>query len=196
MFTKLYKTEISCSKYNFRIDETITVTGRLIDFNNQAVIGEEVTLQVDEGLFENNEKTYTGITNSEGEIKVIYTPSDWGVYTLRCNDVNVLINIRGGWKEFTPKSILSNMKFWGKYNQDEVIVYFEGNVPTYSFNNNSPVTVLQIEEEDIFLRPYSTVCVPSENCRGEVYVTSGGDVKCIMKSLASHSQYIHYSRKK
>ena len=194
MITKLYNTKISCSKYNLKITDSIIVTVKLIDFNNNPVRDEEVLLTTDGGEFINKQKSYTGTTNSDGEVEVKYTPTDWGTYNLMCNDTNIVINVRGGWKNFpitvTHKSVTSS---FGQYNQDEVVIHFEGKIPKYT---NTPITVLKINEGYDFLTPHTTVCVPPHGCYGEVYVTNTGKVKCIMNTVTDHWQNIHYARKK
>lgn len=111
IITDLYQTKIECNKYNANIDDnTITVTVTLKDFNNNNVIGKNVTLSCDKGFFTKCigatkqvidnvvTKSVTGTTNNNGQITATWTASEWGLATFSANNAKIQCNITG-WKE-------------------------------------------------------------------------------------------------
>lgn len=101
----LYETRLDCTDYNPSIYETpndlIIVTVTLKDFNQNNVVGKSVTLTVDKGYFTKtvgqtsrnhtgtSTKTTTMNTDSNGQVKVTYAPSESGLCTFSCNNSKV-----------------------------------------------------------------------------------------------------------
>ena len=110
----LYQTRIDITKgtsgssyYNVGLDATdVTVTVLLVDFNNNPVGGENVTLSVTKGYFtKNGDKTLGGTsyksisatTDSLGKITATYTASERGLITFSANNTSISIEVTG-WK--------------------------------------------------------------------------------------------------
>lgn len=124
----LYHTIIDTEKANINIitnyDGTTTVdntstsfdiTVRLIDFEDNPVIGEEITVTsasagATPGYFTNNQATITSITNADGEATFKFTVNDIGNYLFTCNDasLNVRVYRDTGWQNVTYASGYAN----------------------------------------------------------------------------------------
>lgn len=197
MFTNLYKTIIDCSKYNITINDTIDVTVKIVDFDedNSIVVGEKVTITCSGGYFtmKNTDEeldTVETYTNRDGEVELQYTPTSWGDNIIQCNDATVQVRVIGGWLSFTPTIAHSSISSTtGLYNQDTVIVYYVGkSVP----KSTSPINLVKVPDE---FKPSVTNCCPPHLCDGQVYIDTDGYVKSILGDKKDHWQTIYYARK-
>lgn len=126
----LYHTIIDTEKANINIinqyDGTVNIeatstsfdiTVRLIDFEGNPVIGEEVTVnsstsgaEAQQGYFTNNNSYITGITNNNGECTFKFTVNEIGNCIFTCNDasLNVRVYRDTGWQGVTYASGYTN----------------------------------------------------------------------------------------
>ena len=131
--SKLYETKITCSDYNPNIDDTITVTVALIDFNGNNVTGTNATITVNQGYFTKytrnssdtaisgtSTQSYTGTTGSDGTFTMTYKCSEWGLATFSAKNHNAQIHIIG-WKDITSTAISPALQEYAKfYINDEI----------------------------------------------------------------------------
>ena len=114
--SKLYETKITCSNYNPNIDDTITVTVALIDFNGNNVTGTNATITVNQGYFTKytrnssdtaisgtTTKTYTGTTGTDGTFTMTYNCSEWGLATFSANNTKIQSEVTG-WKQISTNT--------------------------------------------------------------------------------------------
>ena len=123
IISDLYQTKIKCSKYRLSLNETITVTVKLEDFNRNPVTGKSVTLSVDfgkiMGVLKGNGgniatggKSVTVTTASDGEISISYKAQDMGLCTFVANATTLQVLV--GWEKI---SVLMDNK-WYNYSND------------------------------------------------------------------------------
>ena len=98
-------TNITASNYNPQIDSTVTVTVTVTDVYGDPVANKYVTTTCNIGKFTklNNQtisdtQSVTTQTDSNGEISLTYTGSEWGLVTFSANNYHDQINV-AGWKE-------------------------------------------------------------------------------------------------
>lgn len=104
----LYQTKITASDYNPSIDDSITVTVTLLDFNGNAVTGTNATITVNQGYFTKytrnstdtaisgtSTKSYNGTTGNNGSFTMTYKCSEWGLATFSANNIKTQINTKG-----------------------------------------------------------------------------------------------------
>ena len=98
-------TNITASNYNPQIDSTVTVTVTVTDVYGDPVANKYVTTTCNIGKFTklNNQtisdtQSVTTQTDSNGEISLTYTCSEWGLVTFSANNYHDQINV-AGWKE-------------------------------------------------------------------------------------------------
>lgn len=94
----LYHTFIDTESININMEtndsKSFQVTIKLIDFNGNPVLGEEVTVTVQGDItFSNNEQEITGHTNTNGEYTVTCTATDIGNNIITCNDETLPIRV-------------------------------------------------------------------------------------------------------
>lgn len=112
IITDLYKTELSSSKYNLSWlksseptddspvlkTETVTITVKLTDFNNNPVKNKSVSVSCDKGFFTGDVRSKTLTTNNSGIATVDYWTWVFEVDVIRCNDQSIMINAMDtGW---------------------------------------------------------------------------------------------------
>lgn len=150
IYENLYKTFIDCpARHN--INDELTVTIILKDYNNEFVDGELVTV-----YYDNTTIIGKGLTDSNGECSFNFTPLEWGLHTLHCNDTHISFHVYG-WKNYGYANNNS------KYCEDLVSVYYSGNV---SVKNNERVPLMVSVPRD---------CYPSSPCVQVLYW--GSDVR-------------------
>ena len=110
--SKLYKTQIDCSTYEPQIDSDDTeITITLLDFNNEPVSNEEVTVtcsgglfwyvkrnQIDRDAFPEEVSTVTMRTNNNGQFILGYWANEWGFINIQANNTNIKLYV-SGWRE-------------------------------------------------------------------------------------------------
>lgn len=108
MYNTLIETPLANINLGLNTDTTFTVTIKLIDFNGDPVIDTIATVEVFDGVFSNNDTTYTSITDTNGEFNVDVTASE--EVFLTCNDASLVINVYRdtGWQTPTFQSGWSN----------------------------------------------------------------------------------------
>ena len=106
IISDLYETRLEIDDYNPSLyvdsnDALLTVTVTLVDFNKTAVTGKSIKLTVDKGYFKKyvgattktisgtTTKTVTVNTDSNGQVKVTYAPSESGLCTFSCNNAKI-----------------------------------------------------------------------------------------------------------
>lgn len=111
----MYNIKISCkdendnASYNIDIDTDVTITATVLDFNGEPVIGKSLTIYYDDET-----SIYTGTTNSNGQISITYTCTDWGVHTFLIETFSTSVNVTG-WRTANDTADWKVM-----YNQDTV----------------------------------------------------------------------------
>lgn len=113
-------TNITASEYNPTIDSTVTVTITVNDVYDDPVENKYVTTTCNIGKFTklNNQtisdtQSVTAQTDSNGEISLTYTCSEWGLVTFSANEKNIQTRITG-WKQIlnhTNYTIYCNGEF-------------------------------------------------------------------------------------
>lgn len=184
----LYHTSISCSKYNAKINETITVTVKLTDFNGNPVTNKTAKVRCSDGVYFTRE---TGVTNDNGEATFTLHTVDWGMQNISCNDANVMINVRGGLKKGginKNNSNIQTLSFY--YNQDTVILYiYITNAPT----STTPAQLATITE-DILIPDIYFGCPSDGGTDGQIWIDSNGVVYSLFTN-ANQWIGIQYPRK-
>lgn len=94
----LYHTFIDTESININMEtndsKSFQVTIKLIDFNGNPVLGEEVTVTVQGDItFSNDEQEITGITDINGEYSIQCTATNIGNNIITCNDETLPIRV-------------------------------------------------------------------------------------------------------
>lgn len=89
IISDLYQTKIELSNYQPSIDDTITATVTLLDFNNQPVTGEGVNLAC------NGNVVKSANTDTNGQITASISCSEWGVMIFTANEATVTCHVTG-----------------------------------------------------------------------------------------------------
>lgn len=135
IINKLYKTVIDCTNNNWKwvIDDTKTITITLLDFNDEPVVDTEVTLTVDKGYFgdDTSAVSFTGTTDVNGSVSVLYHASKWGFVTFTCNDCKVQALVTG-WKKVQE---INRTDVVGK-----IYVYSDGRYARVEYNVGNAIT--------------------------------------------------------
>lgn len=94
-------TKIVASDYNPNIDSTITVTVTVKDVYDDPVENESVQVTCNIGKFTklngstiSDTQSVTAQTDSNGEISLTYSCSEWGLATFSANNTNTQINVQ------------------------------------------------------------------------------------------------------
>lgn len=113
-------TNITASNYNPKIDSTVTVTVTVTDVYGDPVANKYVTTTCNIGKFTklNNQtisdtQSVTAQTDSNGEISLTYTCSEWGLVTFSANNTSTQVRVLG-WKTIQSVSnytVLANGEF-------------------------------------------------------------------------------------
>ena len=111
IISDLYETKISTTNSHILLNDTITITVELIDFNGTKVNRNNVTITCNKGKFTNNSQSYTGNTVN-GVLSVDYKASENGVVTFQCKNVSYEIFVFGK----------KNMKITTEYNNRNLII--------------------------------------------------------------------------
>lgn len=126
LITKLYKIQIDCSTYEPQIDSDDTeITITLLDFNNEPVSNEEVTVtcsgglfwyvkrsQTDQNAFLEEVSTVTIRTNDNGQFILGYWANEWGFINIQANNTNIKLYVTG-WKEISLRLGIE-YDYWSK----------------------------------------------------------------------------------
>lgn len=103
MMTKIYKTILKTNNnvYNYSLGETVNIQVLIIDYNNDPVVGEAVTviIKTQEGTELLND---TYVTNTQGVINIPYIHQHPDVLIVSCNDKSIRL-IYDGWYQ-VPES--------------------------------------------------------------------------------------------
>ena len=100
-----YQYELTSSNYNPKIDSTITVTVTVKDVYDDPVENESVQVTCNIGKFTklngstiSDTQSVTAQTDSNGEISLTYSCSEWGLVTFSANKTSTQVNVTG-WKQ-------------------------------------------------------------------------------------------------
>lgn len=186
ILSRLYHTDIDCNKYNLRINETINVTITLTDFNEMPVKNTQVNVSCSNGTLSNN----NGITNSNGQVILTYTPAKWGIDTIHCNGTSIQVNVRGGWKDISVTKNHSGINtVTAQYNQDMVKIYLQGTIPS----STAPVTLATLNDTNF--APFNDTGSPSHVQYGQIFVRSNGAIHSIVSASSTNWWGCYYPRK-
>ena len=196
ILSDLYVTDISCNTYNMSIENTLKVTVTLTDYNDEPIVGKEVSVFTSNGVFlESDSKGFVGETDDDGVVEVTYKPSDWGNHIISSNDSSVQVHVVGGWKpiENINKGVqLESIN--GYYNQDTVRLEFI--VKNSVINENETIATLPNID---FIKPSKVVCFPAHLAnKAEFYLNSNGELKGCGSPSNINKQYmgVYYARSK
>lgn len=178
MFIKnFYVTEIDCSKYNIKYNETITVTVRLLDFNNNPVVGESITINSSRSL--GTLSNTTGVTDSNGEFTVQYTGINWGIDTLKCNGASVGVRIIGGRKSHTYTPSRSGLTVNIIESSDMIGIGLNGTVS----GSSSPLGYGSIPSS---IAPSNNIVIPSQGAYGQLIIRASGSLETLIENNSSN----------
>ena len=183
IISDFYNTNISCSKYNVKINETITVTVELLDFNNEPVKNKEVKVDCSDGVYFTND---TGVTDNTGKVTFTLHTIDWGMQTIHCNNEMIMLNVRGGFKLVSINKNNNNIQSMDcKCTRDTVFFYiYITNAPT----STTPSLLATVVGENNL--PYNSIGCPSDGKGdGQVWINSDGGIRCLFNST---SQWIGF----
>ena len=92
---ELYETKISTTSSEILLNDTITVTIQLVDFNGNNVNRNNITITCSRGKFTaNNQQSYTGNT-SNGTLNVTYQGTENGIVNFYCKNAIYSILVFG-----------------------------------------------------------------------------------------------------
>lgn len=125
----LYKTIISVysdneyvtESYNINIGGTAYIKIQLLDYNDNPVIGEEVTVHYDTTTL------ITGTTDSNGELRTSTVCNKWGTHRITSNDTIENIQVKGYANYYTGTSNGANITI--DYNEELVRIKVQGSIP-------------------------------------------------------------------
>lgn len=194
ILTDLYQTKIECVQgdtttpyYNVKIDATdVTVIISLIDFNGNPVKNKPISLSVDIGtitglksdgtaLLASDHKSISGNTNSNGQMKVGYTASEWGLATFSVNNSNTQIHITGRKR---LQTVSSSCFVDGDETQIEVVFTSH----KFSCSPNSNTTVATIDSQ---YAPSNTVMGRAHNTSANVTLWIDSRGTCTVRNNTS-----------
>lgn len=185
IISDLYQTKISTPSFEVKINSVITVTVKLLDFNNRPVTGKQVSLNVDRGTIQaittgtsgyvaDNKLGANAVTDSNGEIAVTYKASSWGLATFTANMSHSQIKV-SGWKKIgdctLAKSYSSNKPTATLYSNGEMgALYFKG---AFSVTKNSNTKIASFSSS--YAPPY-TMYFLCYNTTARLQISNGGVV--------------------
>lgn len=145
---KLFHTIIDSSTYNLDINNSCTVTVTLLDYNNNPISGVQTSISCTDGTLKDMNETltgsnnYTDVTDINGQIKVKYKATNWGLHHLNCNNESIGIWIIG------KKTFIGSVSSY-KVHYSRSIAQLEVTYATLKGTNGSPTTVATISKDDI-----------------------------------------------
>lgn len=182
IISDLYQTKISVPSFEVKIDSVITVTVKLLDFNNSPVSGKQVSLSVDRGVFQaitvgasgyltDNNMVVKAVTDGNGEVQVTYKASSWGLATFTANMSHSQIRV-SGWKFIGDCSLAKsyttkpNAKLYS--NGELSALYLKG---AFSVTKNSNTKIASFSSS--YAPPYTfySLCY---NTTARLQITNGG----------------------
>lgn len=178
-------TNITASEYNPTIDSTVTVTITVKDVYDDPVENKYVTITCNIGKFTklNNQtisdtQSVTAQTDSNGEISLTYTCSEWGLVTFSANNTSTQVNVQG-WRKITS----GTGQLWVNNATKTAAFYF----------TRTGAITSEISYADAIpsgYRPYSYVRMIAHNSTSSVIklgVESNGTVRLTSSSYGSTS---------
>lgn len=164
MIIKNYKTQIICNDY-VNVGNSISVTIRVTDDNNNRVVGEPIELVI---VYPDGTRStsYSG-TTTDSDYTITYTPSQHGLYTLECGYARKQFYV-GGWATYSLSSVCTLY-----YNETEVIMKVSG---TVTYKNGAYITNWTIPSTYSFLRPSQKVIV-SGHMSGAWQIYTTGEIR-------------------
>lgn len=185
IISDLYQTKVSVPSFEVKIDSVITVTVKLLDFNNSPVSGKQVSLSVDRGVFQavtvgasgyltDNNMVAKAVTDGNGEVQVTYKASSWGLATFTANMSHSQIKV-SGWKKIgdctLAKSYSSNKPTARYYSNGEFgAIYVNG---AFSVTKNSNTKIASFSSS---YAPPTTIYELCYNTTARLQITNAGAI--------------------
>lgn len=158
-------TKIVASDYNPNIDSTITVTVTVKDVYDGPVADESVQVTCQIGKFTelnggtiSDTQSVTALTDSNGEISLTYSCSEWGIVNFSANNTSTQVNVQG-WRQITS----GTGQLW---------VNDETKTAVFSFSRNGAITS-EISYANAIPSPYrpsSHVRMKSHNSNNNIFL--------------------------
>lgn len=87
VINNLYEIKLTSTKHNINLNESVTITAKVIDFNGNNISGEKISIYVDKGNFVNGNtnigQKYIGTTGTNG-LSVTYKATENGIINFYC----------------------------------------------------------------------------------------------------------------
>lgn len=175
IISDLYETKISTTNSHILLNDTITITVELIDFNGARVNRNNVTITCNKGRFTNNSQSYTGNTVN-GVLSVDYKASENGVVTFQCKNVSYEIFVFGKkvMRIHTTNGGDRNLII-DEYNRTCFFPYYYSG----SFSLSTAYSSMKIIESNIIptqYRPIASVRTPIYNSNAVCIVSEEGNI--------------------
>ena len=174
-------TNITASNYNPTIDSTITVTITVNDVYGDEIENDYVTITCNVGKFTklngstiSDTQSVTAQTDSNGEISLTYTCSEWGLVTFSANNTNIQVKTKG-WKEATLPSAFGDSQLF--YNDTDVEFHIR-------------CTLSNITNTGIFLTAFSQTL--PDGYKPSLYVVGSSDRDATVFFRVNTGGTVHY----